>query len=67
MCIDTAMVLLLCTSNGEECGNASEVLVPTVRETEISLLLAPHLLDPHIHYNGYISFNSQHSIFINFC
>ena len=57
MCIDSVMVMLMLSagdaesasfsSGGKEAGGTShEVLIPVVRETEISVVLGQHLLDP---------------------
>ena len=54
MCIDSVMLMLSAgdesassSSGGKEAGGTSqEVLIPEVRETEISVILGPHLLDP---------------------
>ena len=57
VCIDSVMVTLPAGddtgstsgsgSGGKEAGGTSqEVLIPEVRETEISVILGPHLLDP---------------------
>ena len=75
MCIDSVMVMLSAgdesasSSNGakEAGGTSQEVLIPEVRETEISVVLGPHLLDPHTHYTATLSFQQQHLFYVHFC
>ena len=72
MCIGTVALTMssgeLPSGSGETqtIGNQT-VLVPTVRETEISLLLGAYLLDPHTQYIAYISFHYQQPVSIHFC
>ncbi|CAI8007688.1 hypothetical protein GBAR_LOCUS5340 [Geodia barretti] len=71
VCIDSVMVTLSAGndtgstsrsgSGGEKTGGTSqEVLMPVVRETEIIVVLEPHLLDPHTHYTATLSLQQQH-------
>ncbi|CAI8007686.1 hypothetical protein GBAR_LOCUS5339, partial [Geodia barretti] len=76
MCIDSVMVML---SAGDDTGSTSgsgsgergttgseTVLMPVVRETEISVVLEPHLLDPHTHYTAILSLQQQHFSTVHF-
>ena len=75
MCIDSVMLMLSAgdesassSSGGKEAGGTSqEVLIPEVRETEISVVLGPHLLDPHSHYTAMLSLQQQHVSTLHFC
>ena len=72
MCIDSVMVMLSAgdesassSSGGKEAGGTSqEVLMPVVRETEISVVLGPHPLDSHTHYTTILSLQQQP---VHFC
>ena len=75
MCIDSVMVVLSAGdesaspgSGGKEAGGTSEeVLIPEVRETEISVVLGPHLLDPYTHYTATLSLQQQQHFTVHFC
>ena len=77
VCIDSVMVTLPAgddtgstsrSGSGERGATGSEtVLMPVVRETEISLVLGPHLLDPHTHYTATLSLQQQHFSKAHFC
>jgi hypothetical protein len=74
MCIDSVMVVLSAgdesassSSGGKEAGGTSEeVLIPEVRETEISVVLGQHLLDPHTHYTAILSLQQQQFSTVHF-
>jgi hypothetical protein len=76
VCIDSVMVML---SAGDDTGSTSgsgsgerrttgsqEVLMPVVRETEISVVLGQHLLDPHTHYTAILSLQQQQFSTVHF-
>ena len=77
VCIDSVMVLLSAgdgtgstsgSGSGERGATESEtVLMPEVRETEISVVLGPHLLDPHTHYTATLSLQQQNFSTAHFC
>ena len=77
VCIDSVMVMLSAgddtgstsgSGSGERGSTGSEtVLMPVVRETEISLVLGPHLLDPNTHYTAILSLQQQHFSTAHLC
>ena len=77
LCMDTVMVTLSprhttassgSSGSGEGSGGGeTEVLVPSLREGEITLLLGQHLLVPHTHYSASLSLDQQHTVHTSFC
>ena len=52
---------------GREGEGETEVIVPSLRNRNITLLLRPHLLLPHTHYTASLSLDNQHSLSTSFC
>ena len=70
LCIDTVMLTLSHTNITASIGSGggeTEVLVPSLREGEITLLLGQHLLVPHTHYSASLSLDQQHTVHTSFC
>ena len=67
LCMDTVMLTLSHTNTTASGGGETEVLVPSLREGEITLLLGQHLLVPHTHYSASLSLDQQHTVLTSFC